>query len=103
MFMEVSSHAAVDHTIAGAHLVAVFRQDMYHSGRDPKIMEGIIHHNGLAGIQGCKRFASFVCLGLGGIGMGINLFANLESCWISVADSGRNGGPNLALVQELSR
>ena len=35
--------------------------------------------------------------------MGINLFMNLEGCWVSVANSGRNGGPNLALVQELSR
>ena len=28
---------------------------------------------------------------------------NLEGCQVCVADSGRNGGPNLALVQELSR
>ena len=35
--------------------------------------------------------------------MGINLLTNLESCQVSVANSGRNGGPNLALVQELSR
>ena len=35
--------------------------------------------------------------------MSINLFTNLEGCWVSVANSGRNGGPNLALVQELSR
>ena len=66
-------------------------------------MEGVIHCNSLASIQGCKGFASFVCLWLGGIRAGINSFMNLESCWVSVADSGRNGGPNLSLVQELSR
>ena len=35
--------------------------------------------------------------------MGTNLFMNLEGCWVSVAGFGRNGGPKLALVQELSR
>ena len=60
--MKVSSHAAVDHAITGAHLVAVFWQDMYHSGRDPDLVEGVVHCNRLASIQGCKRFASFVCL-----------------------------------------
>ena len=60
--MKVSSHAAVDHAITGVHLIAVFQQDMYHSGRNPDLMEGVIHCNGLAGIQGCKRFTSFVCL-----------------------------------------
>ena len=60
--MKVLSHTVVDHTITGAHLVAVFWQDVYHSGRDPDLMECVIHHNGLAGIQGCKGFASFVCL-----------------------------------------
>ena len=35
--------------------------------------------------------------------MGINSFTNLEGCLVSVANSGRNGGPNLASVQELSR
>ena len=35
--------------------------------------------------------------------MGLNLFMNLEGCWISVANSGRNGGPNLVLVQELRK
>ena len=34
--------------------------------------------------------------------MDINSFTNLEGCWVGVVDSGRNGGPNLALVQELS-
>ena len=33
--------------------------------------------------------------------MGINAFMNLGDCQVSVADSGRNGGPNLALVWEL--
>ena len=28
---------------------------------------------------------------------------NLEGCWVSVVDFGRNGGPKLVLVQELSR
>ena len=60
--MEVSFHVAVGHTITGAYLVAVFWQDTYHSGRDPDLMEGVVHHNGLGGIQGCKGFASFVCL-----------------------------------------
>ena len=102
-FTEVSSHAAVDHTITGVHLVAVFQQDAYLSGRDPDLMECVIHCNGLASIQGCKRFASFVCLWLGGIGAGLNLFMNLEGCWIGVADSDRDGGPNLASVQKVSR
>ena len=35
--------------------------------------------------------------------MGINSFMNLEGHQISVANSGRNGGPNLASVQELCR
>ena len=35
--------------------------------------------------------------------MGINLFMNLESCWVSVADFGRDGGPKLVFIQELSR
>ena len=61
-FTKVLSHAVVDHAITCAHLVAVFRQDTYHSGRDPDITEGVMHHNGLASIQGCKRFKLFVCL-----------------------------------------
>ena len=60
--MKVSSCTAVDHAITGAHLVAVFQQDAYHSGRDPDLMEGVIHCNGLASIQGCKGFALFVSL-----------------------------------------
>ena len=60
--MEVLFCVAVDHIITGTHLVAVFWQDTYHSGREPDLMEGVIHHNRLAGIQGCKRFALFVCL-----------------------------------------
>ena len=103
MFTKVSSCVVVDHTITGAQLVAVFWQDTYVSGRNPDLPEGVIHCNRLAGMQGCKGFVSFVCLWLGGIGMGINLFTNLEGCWVSVAESGRNGGPNLVLVQELSR
>ena len=93
----------VDNAITGAHLAAVFWQDIYHSGRDPDFMEGVVHCNGLAGIQRCKRFALFVCLWLGDIGAGINSFTNLESCWVCIANSGRNDDPNLALVQELSR
>ena len=53
-FMKVSSCTAVDHAITGAHLVAVFWQDAYHSGGDPELMEGVLHCNRLAGIQGCK-------------------------------------------------
>ena len=41
--------------------------------------------------------------GLEGIRVGINPFMNLEGCWVSVADFGRDIGPKLALVQELSR
>ena len=66
-------------------------------------MKGVIHGNGLTNIQGCKRFAVFICLSLGAIGVGINPFMNLEGCWVSVADFGRNGSPKLALVQELIR
>ena len=102
-FMKVLSYAVVDHTITGVHLVAVFQHDTYHSGRNPDFAEGVIHHNWLASIQGCKRSAAFVCLWLGGIRVVINSFMNLEGCWISVVNSGRNGGPNLVLVQELSR
>ena len=58
-FTKVLSHTMVDHAITGVHLVAVFQQDTYHSGRDPELMEGVIHCNSLASIQGCKRFASF--------------------------------------------
>ena len=54
MFMEVLSHVAVDHAITGAHLVAVFWQDTYHSGRDPNLTEGVIHRNRLASIQGAR-------------------------------------------------
>ena len=57
MFTKVSSHVAVDHAITGVHLVAVFWQDTYHSGRDSDLTEGVIHCNRLAGIQGCKGFA----------------------------------------------
>ena len=102
-FMKVSSHVVVDHTITGVHLVAVFWQGTFRSGRDPDLAESVIHHNGLASIQGCKRSAAFVCLWLGGIRVALNSFTNLEGCQISVANSGRNGGPNLVLVQELSR
>ena len=102
-FTKVSSRAMVDHIITGVHLIAVLQQDASHSGRDPDLTEGVIHCNRLASMQGCKRFASFVCLWLGGIRVGINSFTNLEGSWISVVNSGRNGGPNLALVQELSR
>ena len=49
-FTEVLSHAVVDHNITGAHLVALFWQDAYHSERDPDLAKGVIHHNGLAGI-----------------------------------------------------
>ena len=52
----------VDQSIADVHLVALFWQDAYHSGRDPYLMEGIVHYNGLASIQGWKGFALFVCL-----------------------------------------
>ena len=50
--MKVSSCVVVDHATTGVDLVAVFWQDAYHSGRDPDLMEGVIHCNGLAGIHG---------------------------------------------------
>ena len=45
----------------------------------------------------------FIHLCLGGNGVGIDPFMNLEGCWVSVADFERNGGPKLAFVQELNR
>ena len=60
--MEVSSCVVVDHVITGAHLVAVFCHDMYQIARDADLTEGVVHHNGLASMQGCKRFALYVCL-----------------------------------------
>ena len=62
MFTKVSSHLVVDHAITGTHLVAVFWWDMYHSGRNPDLVGGVVHCNRLAGILGYKRFALFVCL-----------------------------------------
>ena len=40
--MKLLSCVVVDHTITDVHLVAVFWHDMYHSGRDPDLMEGVI-------------------------------------------------------------
>ena len=60
--MKMSSHAAVDHAITGAHLVVLFWHDTYHSGRNPDHAEGVIHHKWLASIQGCKGSVAFVCL-----------------------------------------
>ena len=77
-FTKVLSHAAVDHTITGVHLVPVFWQDMYHSGRNSHLAKGVISHNWLTSIQGCKRSAASVCLQQGGIGVGINSFMNLD-------------------------
>ena len=62
MFMKVLSCVEVDHAITGVHLVAVFQHDRYHSGRNPDLAEGVINHSWLTSIQGCKGFASFVCL-----------------------------------------
>ena len=76
---------------------------MYHCSSHPNLAKGIIHGNWLTSIQGCKRFAVLIHLYLEGIRVGINLFVNLEVCWISVVDFGRSGGPKLTLVQELSR
>ena len=84
-FMEVLPCVAVDHTITDAHLLVVFQQDMYHSGRDPDFTEGVIHCNRLASTQGCKGLASFIYLWLGGIGAVINSFMSLEGCQISGA------------------
>ena len=52
--MKVLPHAAVDHTITGVHLVAVFWHDMYYSGRNPDLVEGVIHCNWLTSIQGAR-------------------------------------------------
>ena len=56
------SHVAVDLAITGVHLVAVFWQDTYHSGRNADLVKGVINYNWLSSIQGCKRFALFVCM-----------------------------------------
>ena len=99
------SCAAVDHTITGAHLVAVFWQDVYHSGRDPDLMEGVIWSQWAGWHKGVQEIC-IICLpgDLEASECGINLFLQIwRAARISVANSGRNGGPNLALVQELCR
>ena len=60
-FTKVPSHVVVDHAITGAHLVAILWQNTYHSGRDPDLMEGVIHCNSLAGIQGLQGIC-IICL-----------------------------------------
>ena len=102
-FMQVSSHVAVNSTIAGVYLVAVLGQDMYHCSGDPNLVKGVIHGNWLTSIQEWKRSAMFISLWSEGVWGGINLFMNLKGCWVSVVDFCRNGGPKLVLVKELSR
>ena len=61
-FMEVPLCAAVCGTIAGVYLIAVPQEDMYHSSRNPNLLEGVIHSNWLTSIQWFKCFAAFVSL-----------------------------------------
>ena len=61
VFTKVLSSGAVDHAITGVYLVAVFWQDMYHSGRDPDLTEGVVHCNGLTSIQGVQGIY-IICL-----------------------------------------
>ena len=61
MFMEVSSGVAVDHAITGMHLVAVFWQDVYHSGRDPDLMEGVIWSQQAGQLKGVQEIC-IICL-----------------------------------------
>ena len=53
--------------------------------------------------RGARDLHCLSACDLEGIRVDLNSFTNLEGWQISVAESGRNGGPNLALVQELSR
>ena len=76
---------------------------MDYCGGDPNLVKGIIHGNWLTSIQGCKRFAVFISMWSEGVRVGSNLFMNLEGSWVSVPDFGRDGGPKLVLVKELSR
>ena len=50
----MSSHAAVDHPITAVHLVVVFWHGMYHSGRDPDLMEGVVHCSGCPAYRGAR-------------------------------------------------
>ena len=61
-FTEVSPHATVCGTIAGAYLIAVLWEDAYHSSRNPNLLKGVICCNWLTSIQGCKCFTAFISL-----------------------------------------
>ena len=98
--MEVSSHAAADHAITGAHLVAVFQQDVYHSGRDPDLAEGVMHCNGWAGWHTGVQEICTVCLPVTWASIYSQIWRDDGSVlWILAG----MGGPNLASVQELSK
>ena len=62
VFTEVSLHAAVCGTIAGAYEIAVPWEDVYHSNRNPNLSEGVVCCNWFTSIQGHKCFAAFVSL-----------------------------------------
>ena len=76
-FMEVPPHAAVCGTVAGAYLIAVPWEDVYHSSRNPNLSEGVVHCNWLTSIQCCKCFAVFVSLCLSSIRACVNLLMDL--------------------------
>ena len=98
-FMKVSSRVVVYHAITGVHLVAVFWQGSYHSGRDPDFMDCVIHHNGLTSIQWHQCFATLVSLWFGGFWACVDLLMNSYGWWVTVAYLGWNGCSELVLVQ----
>ena len=69
---------AVCGTIAGAYLIAVPWEDVYHSSRDPNLLKGVICCNWLTSIQWCKCFAAFVSLCLSRFRACINLLMDLH-------------------------
>ena len=62
--MKVSSHVAVDHAITGAHLVALFWHDMYHSGRNPDLVEGSYIATGWPAYRGARDLHHLSACGL---------------------------------------
>ena len=62
VFTKVSLYEVVCGTIAGVYLIAIPWEDVYHSSRDPNLLEGVICCNWLTSIQWCKCFAAFVSL-----------------------------------------
>ena len=77
MFTEVSPHAVVCGTIAGAYLIAVPWEDVYHSSRNPNLPKDVVSGNWLTSIQWCKCFAAFVSLCLSRFRVCVNLLVDL--------------------------